>query len=80
MNYAGETKNKNYLNLYFQVHQPRRLRKFQFFDIGASRPYFDADLNKAIIRRIASNCYLRANNMLLKIIKNNPDIRITFSI
>ena len=80
MIYAGEIKKKNYLNLYFQVHQPRRLRKFQFFDIGTSRPYFNGELNKAIISRIAANCYLPANNMLLNLIKLNPDVRITFSI
>jgi len=79
MTYAAENK-YNYLNLYFQVHQPQRLKKFQFFDIGTSLPYFDKDLNKAIITRIAGNCYLPANNMLLNLIKIHPNIRITFSI
>ena len=80
MNYAAKNIHKNYLNLYFQVHQPRRLKKFQFFDIGTSRPYFDDNLNEAIITRIAGNCYLPANNMLLNLIKIYPGIKITFSI
>lgn len=70
----------NYLNLYFQVHQPRRLNKFQFFDIGSSRSYFDDDLNTSIITRIAQNCYIPANKMLLNLIQEYPDIKITFSI
>lgn len=69
-----------YLNLYFQIHQPRRIRKFRFFDIGSPTSYFDEGLNKAIIHRIAHNCYLPANKMLLSLIKKHPEIRITFSI
>ena len=80
MSYATKNIQKNYLNLYFQVHQPRRLKKFHFFDIGTSQSYFDSELNQAIITRIAGNCYLPANNMLLKLIKKHPEIRITFSI
>jgi len=71
---------QQYLNLYFQVHQPRRLRKFQFFVVGLNRNYFDDDLNENIIARIASQCYLPANKMLLKLIRKFPQLRITFSI
>lgn len=71
---------KQYLNLYFQVHQPRRLRKFQFFDIGSNGEYFDDDLNKEILRRIAKECYLPANRLLLKLIRKFPELKVTFSI
>lgn len=70
----------NRLTLYFQVHQPRRLNQFSFFDIGTGRDYFDDDQNKKIMSRIAKNCYLPANRLLLKLIKKYPAIRITFSI
>ncbi len=80
MNYADHNNKNTYLNLYFQVHQPRRLRNFQFFDLGTSRSYFNGDLNRSITKRIAQNCYLPANNMLLELIKNDPAIKITFSI
>jgi hypothetical protein len=40
---------RRYLNLYFQVHQPRRRGKFQFFDIGAGRGHFDDELNRDIV-------------------------------
>ena len=71
---------KQYINLYFQVHQPRRLNKFRFFDIGSDAPYFNDALNESIMKRIALECYLPANKMLLRIIKKNPKVRITFSI
>jgi len=72
-------KSKN-LVLYFQVHQPLRLRKFRFFDIGSGTAYFDDALNSSILDRIARECYLPANMLLLRLIKNNPQIRLAFSI
>lgn len=66
--------------IYFQVHQPKRLRTLRFFDIGANGSYFDDDLNREIIHRVACNCYLPANALLLKLIKKNPSIKIGFSI
>ncbi len=66
--------------MYFQVHQPMRLRRFKFFDIGSGSAYFDEALNTEILERIARECYLPANMLLLKLIKKNPSIRIAFSI
>ncbi|MGC1241292.1 MAG: glycoside hydrolase family 57 protein, partial [Chryseosolibacter sp.] len=81
MNSRLQTKKRQKnLVLYFQVHQPSRLRKLRFFDIGCNEGYFDDDLNKDIIQRIATNCYLPTNALLLKLIKKHPDIRIAFSI
>lgn len=71
---------KQYLNLYFQVHQPRRLRKFPFFDVGSDNSYFDDELNEKIVRRIAGECYLPANGLLLELIAMNPELKITFSV
>lgn len=71
---------QRYLNFYFQVHQPKRLRKFQFFDIGSSTSYFDESANEDIISRVAANCYLPANRMLLRLIEKHPKLRITFSL
>ncbi|HEU5145191.1 MAG TPA: hypothetical protein VFT90_00680, partial [Chryseosolibacter sp.] len=59
---------QHYINFYFQVHQPRRLRRFQFFDIGSSSTYFDDAFNRDILSRVAANCYLPANKLLLKLI------------
>lgn len=79
MNLQQKSK-KQYLNLYFQVHQPRRLGQFSFFDIGTGSDYFDDGLNQVIMRRIAKDCYLPTNLLLLKLIRKYPDIRISFSI
>ncbi len=72
--------NKRYLNLYFQVHQPRRLGQFSFFDIGTGRDYFDDDHNQIIMHRVAKDCYQPANLLLLKLIHKHPGIKVTFSI
>lgn len=72
--------NRKNLLLYFQVHQPLRLRKFKFFDIGTGNGYFDDTLNQEILERISRECYLPANMLLLKLIKENPEIRIAFSV
>jgi alpha-amylase len=72
-------KNRNVI-FYFQVHQPRRLRQMRFFDIGSDKGCFDDQLNKEIIQRIATNCYLPTNALFLKLIKKHPEIRLTFSI
>jgi len=66
--------------LYFQVHQPRRLRPYSYFEIGTGAPYFNDDLDKKIIQRIARDCYLPANRILLDLVRQNPEIRIAFSI
>lgn len=71
---------EKHLVLYFQVHQPLRLRRFNFFDVGSGSAYFDDRLNQEILERIARNCYLPTNMLLLKLIKKNPGLRIAFSI
>lgn len=76
---SSDKKQKN-ICLYFQVHQPRRLSHFRFFDIDTSAGYFNDQMNFSIMRRIARQCYLPANLMLLRLIHEYPQLRITFSI
>jgi len=67
--------------LYFQVHQPFRLRTYRFFDIGADHYYYDDYQNKRIARRIAKECYLPANEVLLGLINEfGSAFKVTFSI
>ncbi len=67
--------------LYFQVHQPHRLRKYHVFDINNTQDYFDIEKNKEICRRVAEDCYLPANKVLLKLIKRfKGKFKIAFSI
>ncbi len=66
--------------LYFQVHQPFRLRTYRFFDIGKSHYYYDEYFNRMILRRVAEKCYLPMNELLLQKIKENPnDFKVSFS-
>ena len=44
--------------LYFQIHQPTRLKRYRFFDIGRDHYYFDDFANDDVITRIARNSYL----------------------
>ncbi len=66
--------------LYFQVHQPFRLRTYRFFDIGKSHHYFDEYFNRLILRRVAEKSYLPMNEILLNTIKKHPkDFKVSFS-
>ena len=66
--------------LCFQIHQPYRLRRYRFFDIGNSHYYTDDYLNEEVFERIADSCYIPANHMLLELLKAYPDFRVSFSI
>ena len=67
--------------LYFQVHQPTRLRLYRFFDIGKDSHYYDDFANRTILRRIAQKCYLPMNQLMLDLIKQNKGkFKIAYSI
>lgn len=67
--------------LYFQVHQPDRLRQYRFFDIGLEDHYFDDFANRTILRRVSEKCYLPMNALLLKLInENGKKFKVAFSI
>ena len=69
------------LCLYFQVHQPDRLRLYRFFDIGNDSNYFDDFANRTILRRVAEKCYLPMNAIMLELIKKHQGkFRICYSI
>ncbi len=66
---------------YFQIHQPFRLKRYRFFDIGSDHYYYDDFSNEDIIKRIADRSLLRANSMLLDMIKGyNGKFKVAFSI
>ena len=67
--------------LYFQVHQPDRLRQYRFFDIGKDSHYFDDFSNRTIVRRVAEKCYLPMNAIMLENInKLGKSFKIAYSI
>lgn len=72
---------KKSICLYFQVHQPTRLRLYRFFDIGRDSHYYDDFTDRTILQRIARRCYLPMNKLLLDLIeKHKGDFKVTFSI
>lgn len=71
--------------LYFQVHQPNRIKKYRIFDIGTDNNYFndqsDSNLNnRKILEKVASKCYFPANALLLELLQKYPQFRVSFSL
>ena len=67
--------------LYFQVHQPLRLKKYRFFNMGKDHNYLDDLTNQSILQKVSRLCYLPMNALLLKLIKENKGaFKVSFSI
>jgi alpha-amylase len=71
--------------LYFQVHQPRRIKRYRFFDIGTDHEYFNAEgehdtNNGRIMRKVADKCYLPANAAILDNLTRHPEFKAAFSL
>lgn len=67
--------------LYFQIHQPFRLKRYRFFNIGGDHYYYDDFANEDIIQRIAATSYVPANQMLLDMINESQGkFKVSFSI
>ncbi len=72
---------KKSICLYFQVHQPNRLRLYRFFDIGKDSHYYDDFANRTILRRVAQRCYLPMNALILEMIEAHKGaFKVAFSI
>ncbi|WP_290121629.1 glycoside hydrolase family 57 protein [uncultured Duncaniella sp.] len=66
---------------YFQIHQPFRLKRYRFFDIGNDHYYYDDFANDDIITRIAQRSYIPAAETLLRMIEaGNGKFRCALSI
>lgn len=64
---------------YFQVHQPRRLRRYSVFETEPT--YFDDEANSRILRRVAQKCYMPATDLLLRQIERHGDrFTVAFSL
>jgi len=73
--------NNKAICLYFQVHQPFRLKRYRFFDLGNDHYYYDDFSNESILRKVAAKCYLPANKIILDLIqKHKGKFKVTFSI
>jgi len=77
MNAAG----KKAICFYFQVHQPFRLKRYRFFDLGHDHYYYDDFSNESIMRKVAGKCYLPANKIILDLVqKHKGKFKVAFSI
>src|SRR5438045_1208747 len=69
---------------YFQVHQPRRIKKYSIFQIGKDRKYFNDNSetnlnNKKILEKVSNKCYLPANQTMLHLLNRYPEFKISYS-
>ncbi len=77
MNAAG----KKAICFYFQVHQPFRLKRYRFFDLGHDHYYYDDFSNESIMRKVAEKCYIPANKIIMDLIeKHKGKFKITYSL
>ena len=66
---------------YFQVHQPWRLKTYRFFQMGNDHNYLDDFTNRAIMQKVARECYLPMNALLLSLIEEHKGaFKVSFSI
>lgn len=70
---------------YFQVHQPRRIKRYRIFDIGSDHNYFNDsaihDLNnRRVLAKVVEKCYLPTNAALLELLRKYPQFKVSFSI
>lgn len=65
---------------YFQIHQPFRLKRYRFFDIGNDHYYYDDFSNDDIVTRIAQHSYIPAAESLLRMLEQYPNFRCALSI
>ncbi len=70
--------------LYLHVHQPYRIGRYTMYDIANRRNYFESPGtrtdNKAILHKVADKSYIPTNNLLIKLLQQHPDFKISLSI
>ena len=72
---------KKAICLYFEVHQPFRLKRYRFFDLGHDHYYYDDFSNESILKKVAEKCYLPANNIIMDLIaKYKGKFKVAFSL
>ena len=72
---------KRSICLYFKVHQPFQLKEYGLKDVDVCHAYEDEYADAISIKRLADECYLPSNKIMLSNIKKtNGKFRISFSI
>jgi alpha-amylase len=65
---------------YLHLHQPWRLARFRYLDLGSGRSYFDLDRNLALFRGIAERCYRPAMDRLQRALDTHDEFRLSLSV
>lgn len=66
---------------YFQVHQPFRLRNYNFDQIGIDHYYENYDQNVEILNKVADKCYLPTNSKILELLmRHKGKFKVAYSI
>lgn len=66
---------------YFQIHQPEKLKRYRFFEIGQDHYYYDDFQNSEKTRYLADQSYLPANRTIAEMIRSsNGKFKCAFSI
>jgi alpha-amylase len=69
------------ISLYFKVHQPYRLKRFQPEDVSICQGYEDPVADEENCNRLADDCYLPANEIIYnRIIEHNGGFAVNYSI
>lgn len=58
-----------YVCFTFKIHQPYRLKRYRFFDIGNDHYYYDDFADDEIMTRVAYNSYIPMCDTLLEMVK-----------
>lgn len=66
--------------LYLHVHQPFRVRPYTVFDAGVDSDYWRSGLNEEVLKKVAEKSYRPTNALLLELLEQYPDFRVSFSI
>lgn len=72
--------------LYLHVHQPFRVRPYSVFDSGHDHNYFfderwgEKTNNQYILQKVAEKSYLPTNRVLLDLLNEHPEFRVSLSI
>ncbi len=66
---------------YFQIHQPHRLKRYRFFNIGGDHYYYDDFANEDFMQQVAEVSFIPANRLMLEMIKEyEGKFKVAFSI
>jgi alpha-amylase len=70
--------------LYFQLHQPMRVKRYRVFDVGQNHEYFDdrSDTNlnnKKVLEKVCQKSYIPATEVILGLLQKYPALKVSYS-